>query len=99
MHQHADEAIKMIPQVIEEAARKGERSAIVYTISYDQVSVPTYQYKRIFRKGYTPRPFPDYVRKVYDYCKSSRLKPVIEYAQDSVDDVAYNRRYEIHVRW
>jgi hypothetical protein len=87
----------MIPEVIEEAAHKRKRSAIVYSIPDGHVSGSTQQ--RLFRRGYKPRHFPDYVRKVYNYCKLNKLKPVIEYECDNHFRRVYNHRYEIHVSW
>jgi hypothetical protein len=48
MHQQADEAIRVLPQVIEEAAHNRKRSAIVYTIPAGCVPGPTH-YKLFFR--------------------------------------------------
>jgi hypothetical protein len=96
----ADEVIKKIPQIVEEAAMKGKRQAEVYSVyAYDGYSLSTWP--NIFTGGYFLPCFPKHFRIIYKYCKANKLKPKIlcEMKYYGEDDFTGQKYCTLHVYW
>ena len=86
--------------ILEEAAQNGKRSKRIID------EIPEYLCKRynanprIFRKGYSPKLFPEFIRKVYDYCQNHNLNPVIDYVPYmEFDGIGGGGYYYLDVSW
>lgn len=96
----ADEAIKKIPQILERAARKGERQAVVYSVLQSD-GCGLYIWPLNFFGSFFLYSFPEDFRKVYRYCKANKLS--ITLIRDTVcfgeDDLVGTKKCILKVHW
>jgi hypothetical protein len=100
LNKQAGEAIKKIPQILEQAARKGKRQAVVYSVlKSDRYGL--YIWPLNFLGSFFLYSFPEDFRKVYRYCEANKLS--ITLIRDTVfsgeDDFVGTKKCILKVHW